>query len=125
MMMAKQNEKVISERETEINHIVQSIQDLNELFKDLATMVVDQVSFIAVLFFPYSSITTHRLVSLKGTVLDRIDCNIERMSHSVEHGMIELEKAAKYQKSNKKMLIITVLMIIFIVLFILLVLIKF
>ena len=38
------NRKVLEERESEINHIVKSIQDLNELFKDLATMVVDQVN---------------------------------------------------------------------------------
>jgi t-SNARE complex subunit (syntaxin) len=39
------NAELISERETEINHIVKSINDLNELFKDLATMIVDQVNF--------------------------------------------------------------------------------
>ena len=37
------NERIIREREDEINHIVKSINDLNELFKDLASMVVDQV----------------------------------------------------------------------------------
>lgn len=37
------NERLIREREDEINHIVKSINDLNELFKDLASMVVDQV----------------------------------------------------------------------------------
>lgn len=41
--MSRVNERLIKEREDEINHIVKSINDLNELFKDLATMVVDQV----------------------------------------------------------------------------------
>ena len=38
------NTQLLNEREQEINNIVKSIHDLNELFKDLATMVVDQVS---------------------------------------------------------------------------------
>ena len=36
---------MIDEREKEITHIVKSIQDLNEVFKDLAVMIVDQVGF--------------------------------------------------------------------------------
>ncbi len=42
----KVNAQMLTERETEINHIVKSINDLNELFKDLATMIVDQVCSI-------------------------------------------------------------------------------
>jgi syntaxin 16 len=34
---------MIDEREKEILNIVKSIQDLNEIFKDLALMIVDQV----------------------------------------------------------------------------------
>lgn len=102
LQVTRVNERLINERESEINHIVKSISDLNELFKDLATMVSDQ-----------------------GTVMDRIDYNIERVSHSVEGGLTQLEKAAKYQKSNRKMKAILILIIVFIVLFILLVLTKF
>ena len=43
LQVARMNTKLLNERENEINHIVKSIVDLNELFKDLATMVVDQV----------------------------------------------------------------------------------
>ena len=96
------NERLINEREIEITNVVKSITDLNELFKDLATMVADQ-----------------------GTVVDRIDYNIERVSHSVDSGLVQLEKAAKYQKSSRKMKLIFILMIIFILLFILLVITKF
>lgn len=102
LQMNRINERLINERETEINHVVKSISDLNELFKDLATMVSDQ-----------------------GTVLDRIDYNIERVSHSVEGGLTQLEKAAKYQKSNRKMKAILILIIVFLVMFFLLVLTKF
>ena len=41
--ISRVNKRMVEERETEINHIVKSIQDLNDLFKDLSTMVVDQV----------------------------------------------------------------------------------
>ncbi len=43
LQMNRANKQLLNEREKEINHIVKSIQDLNELFKDLATMVVEQV----------------------------------------------------------------------------------
>ena len=34
---------MISQREKEIQNIVRSIYDLNEIFKDLAVMIIDQV----------------------------------------------------------------------------------
>jgi len=37
------NSIMVEQREKEILQIVRSIQDLNEIFKDLATLVVDQV----------------------------------------------------------------------------------
>ena len=46
IQMVDQNSTLIVEREKEINHIVQSITDLNEIFRDLATMVVEQVSHL-------------------------------------------------------------------------------
>lgn len=45
MQMAEENTRLVLEREKEVHQIVRSINDLNEIFKDLATMVVDQVSF--------------------------------------------------------------------------------
>ena len=42
--MVDQNSTLIVEGEKEINHIVQSITDLNKIFRDLAGMVVEQVS---------------------------------------------------------------------------------
>ena len=44
------NTQLLNEREQEINNIVKSIHDLNELFKDLATMVVDQVSIFFIFY---------------------------------------------------------------------------
>lgn len=42
-MMVEQNTVMVEEREREIRQIVQSISDLNEIFRDLAGMVVEQV----------------------------------------------------------------------------------
>ena len=41
--MTEDNTQMVLEREQEIHQIVRSIHDLNEIFKDLASMVVDQV----------------------------------------------------------------------------------
>ena len=39
----RNNSKLINQRETEIDHILKSINELSTLFNDLATMVSDQV----------------------------------------------------------------------------------
>lgn len=41
--MVEENAVEIEEREREIIAIVQSISDINEMYRDLATMIVDQV----------------------------------------------------------------------------------
>ncbi|XP_071505443.1 syntaxin-16-like [Diadema antillarum] len=97
MQMVEQNSRMIDQREKEVSHIVQSISDLNEIFRDLGNMVVEQ-----------------------GTVLDRIDYNLERSSTKVEEGLKQLQKAEKYQKKNRKMLVIVILFVIVIVLIIIL-----
>lgn len=61
---------------------------------------------------------------LQGTILDRIDYNIEHTAVQVEKGLEHLQKAEKYQKKNRKMMIIVVLFVIVIVLIILLVAVK-
>lgn len=43
LMLVEQNTVMVEEREREIRQIVQSISDLNEIFRDLAGMVVEQV----------------------------------------------------------------------------------
>lgn len=95
------NTATIQAREKETLQIVKSIQDLNEIFKDLATMIIDQ-----------------------GTVLDRIDYNIEQTSTRVDSGLKQLQKAAKHQKKNRKMMIIMVLFAIVTILIIILIAVK-
>ncbi|KAM0735705.1 Syntaxin-16 [Formica fusca] len=78
--------KLALEREEQIGSIVQSIADLKHIFKDLAIMVEDQ-----------------------GTILDRIDYNIEQTQVQVQEGYKQLKKADSYQKANKKLYCIVVL----------------
>nr|XP_003706209.1 PREDICTED: syntaxin-16 [Megachile rotundata] len=78
--------KLALEREEQIGNIVQSIADLRHIFKDLATMVQDQ-----------------------GTILDRIDYNIEQTQIQVQEGYKQLKKADSYQRANKKLYCIVIL----------------
>merc|ERR1712228_474638 len=100
-MGMEENSKFLRRREQEITSVVQSIQDLNTIFKDLAGMVSEQ-----------------------GEVVDRIDYNIEHASIKVESGLEQLKKASKYQKSNRKMKCIMLLGITLIVLIFILIVTK-
>mgnify|MGYP000060686473 CR=1 FL=1 len=57
---------------------------------------------------------------LQGTILDRIDYNIEHASVQVEKGLKQLQKAEKYQKKSKKMYIIMILALLIVILIIIL-----
>ena len=61
------NEAAIAQREREINEIAKGIIELADIFKDLQMMVIDQ-----------------------GTMLDRIDYNIENMVVNVKEAEKEL-----------------------------------
>lgn len=43
LALVEQNTLLVEEREREIRQIVQSISDLNEIFRDLGAMIVEQV----------------------------------------------------------------------------------
>lgn len=82
------NDAVISQREREIEDIAQGIIDLSDLFRDLQTMVIDQ-----------------------GTLLDRIDYNVERTNVDVKAADKELVVASGYQKKTTKRKIILLLIL--------------
>uniref|UniRef100_A0A0N5APW4 t-SNARE coiled-coil homology domain-containing protein n=1 Tax=Syphacia muris TaxID=451379 RepID=A0A0N5APW4_9BILA len=96
-----QNADMVKERERDVLAVSKSILQLNSLFKDLAAMIVDQ-----------------------GTVLDRIDYNVEQTSLKVKTALKSVEKAERYQRSDKKMHCIAILSITIIVLLILLIIVK-
>lgn len=84
------NDTVILQREREIEDIAQGIIELSDLFRDLQTMVIDQ-----------------------GTMLDRIDYNVERMATDVKAAEKELVVASGYQKkSTKRKLILLLILLI-------------
>ena len=84
--MIEENEKRIADREKEIQDISRSINDLANIFKQMANMIAEQ-----------------------GTVLDRIDYNIEQSAIHMEKATDELELGAKYQKKAEKKKLILVL----------------
>lgn len=92
------NEDMIARREREINDIAHGIIELSDIFRDLQTMVIDQ-----------------------GTMLDRIDYNIENMSSEVKAADKELTTATRYQGRTTKRKIMLLLVIVIVGLIILLV----
>mmetsp|Transcript_19999 Transcript_19999/g.24232 ORF Transcript_19999/g.24232 Transcript_19999/m.24232 type:complete len:322 (-) Transcript_19999:236-1201(-) len=92
-------EALVVERDEEIRKIAESIQELSTIFKELAVLVIDQ-----------------------GTILDRIDFNMEQVAEHTRKGVIEIEKAEQYQKAARPricialLLFLNALMLIFLVL---------
>lgn len=86
LYLEEENTQMAAQREQEVNSIVKSIVDLNDIFKELARMVEDQ-----------------------GTILDRIDYNIEQTQTQVYEGFKQLQKADTYQRKNRKMCCILIL----------------
>ena len=80
-------EHLVEERDQEIRKIAESIQELSGIFKELAVLVIDQ-----------------------GTILDRIDFNMEQVVEHVEEGIKQLEKAEEYQKSARPKWCIAILL---------------
>ena len=72
------NDQAIAQREHEINDIAKGIIELSDIFKDLQTMVIDQ-----------------------GTMLDRIDYNVERMTVDVKAADKELIVVSGFSDSGK------------------------
>ncbi|GJC88802.1 t-SNARE affecting a late golgi compartment protein 2 [Colletotrichum liriopes] len=87
--LLQSNDAAIIQREREIEDIAQGIIELADIFRDLQNMVIDQ-----------------------GTMLDRIDYNVERMATDVKGAEKELVVAAGYQKKTTKRKIILLLLLI-------------
>ncbi|KUJ07122.1 t-SNARE [Mollisia scopiformis] len=91
------NDSAIMQREREITDIAQGIIELADIFKELQSMIIDQ-----------------------GTMLDRIDYNVERMATDVKGAEKELKVASGYQRKGTKRRIIFLLIILVVGMFILL-----
>eukprot|EP01111_Echinosteliopsis_oligospora_P015882 TRINITY_DN642_c0_g2_i2.p1 TRINITY_DN642_c0_g2~~TRINITY_DN642_c0_g2_i2.p1 ORF type:complete len:307 (-),score=84.75 TRINITY_DN642_c0_g2_i2:101-1021(-) len=78
----------ISDRERDVISIARSINELADVFSDLNLLVIDQ-----------------------GTILDRIDYNIEQTSVHVDAAVIELDKANTQSKKSRTTMCILLLVI--------------
>ncbi|KAK4951120.1 t-SNARE affecting a late Golgi compartment protein 2 [Elasticomyces elasticus] len=91
------NDTAIAQREREIEEIAQGIIALSNIFQELNGMVIDQ-----------------------GSMLDRIDYNVERMAVDVKAADKELTVATGYQRKSTKRMIILLLVLLVVGMFILL-----
>ncbi|KAL1987485.1 hypothetical protein VTN96DRAFT_3412 [Rasamsonia emersonii] len=95
--MVGANDAAILQREREINDIAKGIIELSDIFRELQTMIIDQ-----------------------GTMLDRIDYNVERMATEVKAADKELKVATNYQRRTTKRKILLLLFLLVVGLFIIL-----
>jgi syntaxin 16 len=76
MVVVEEAEDLVNARDEEIQQIAKSIEELAQIFKELAVLVIDQ-----------------------GTILDRIDFNMENAVEHAKEGVVQLEKAEEHQKN--------------------------
>lgn len=86
----------IDQREREIEKIAQGVIDLSHIFQELNSMVIDQ-----------------------GSLLDRIDYNVERTAEQTKEAEKELTTATKYQRRGTRRLVILLLILLVVGMFIL------
>ncbi|KAI7563775.1 t-SNARE [Hortaea werneckii] len=89
-------DSTITHREREIEKIAQGVIDLSNIFQELNTMVIDQ-----------------------GSLLDRIDYNVERTHEHVQGAERELKVATGYQKRTTKRKVMLLLVLVVVGLFVL------
>lgn len=99
MSKLKKTEAFTLEREREISQVVESVNELAQIMKDLSVLVIDQ-----------------------GTIVDRIDYNIQNVATQVEEGFKQLEKAERAQRTGGMVKCATILVIMCFVMIILLIL---
>jgi syntaxin 16 len=91
-LMTTDNNLNLIKRNNDLDNLLNSVNDLADIFKDMQTLVMEQ-----------------------GSILDRIDYNIDVACSNVSEGKKSIEKADKYQKNNCfRNVIIILIVIIFI-----------
>jgi syntaxin 16 len=76
-LMTTENNLKLVKRDNELDNLLSSVNDLAEIFKDMQNLVMEQ-----------------------GSILDRIDYNIDIAASNVSSGKKSIEKADKYHKNN-------------------------
>ena len=91
-LMTEEKDSVLMRRDTQLNDLLDSVNDLAQIFKDMQSLVMEQ-----------------------GSILDRIDYNIDIAATNVTSGKNSIIKANEYHKNNCfRTVIIVVLVVIFI-----------
>ncbi|CAF0756072.1 unnamed protein product [Didymodactylos carnosus] len=85
LQLTSQNVQFLEKRDKEIKEVLKSIEDVNEIFRDVASIVASQ-----------------------GTILDQIDYNIENAVIQVEQGKQHLQKAVEHKKRGLKFKLILI-----------------
>ncbi|KAL2345455.1 hypothetical protein Fmac_006740 [Flemingia macrophylla] len=98
MSKLKKSEQFSKEREREIEQVAKSVHELAQIMKDLSVLVIDQ-----------------------GTIVDRIDYNIQSAATSVEEGLKQLQKAERTQKKGGMVMCATSLVIMCFIMLVLLI----
>lgn len=99
MAKLKRSEAFTVEREREIQQVVESVNELAQIMKDLSVLVIDQ-----------------------GTIVDRIDYNIQNVATTVEEGLKQLQKAERTQKQGGMVMCATTLILMCFIMLVLLIL---
>ena len=97
LMVFEDSQVNLRERDKEIQKIAESIGELATIFRELAVLVIEQ-----------------------GTILDRIDYNMDMVVDTTKHAVEELHKTAKIQQQARPQKCIFVLVIIIFILLIIL-----
>lgn len=97
MLLFEENQINLKERDKEIQKIADSITELATIFRELAVLVIEQ-----------------------GSILDRIDTNMDMVVDSTTHAVEELKKTAVIQKQQRPQKCILILVIIIFILLVIL-----
>jgi syntaxin 16 len=126
LMLQEENSSFVEQREKEIQNVVRSIYELNSIFKviSLKHCIIISLCCNSLLFIFLNLQEISHMVADQGTVLDRIDYNIEHTQAKVHDGLVHLQKADNYQKKNRKMVCIVGLVSTIILLIIILIAVK-
>ena len=87
-LSTQENNEQLRRRDNELNNLLESVNELAELFKEMQNLVMQQ-----------------------GTILDRIDYNIDIASININKGKKNIIKADKHMKNNCFRNVIIVLLI--------------
>jgi syntaxin 16 len=91
-LKTEESKKVLEKRDNELNLLLSNVNELTTIFKDIQTLVMEQ-----------------------GTILDRIDYNIDISEINIVKGKESIKKSFEYQSQNCfRNMILILLVVIFI-----------